>query len=260
MKLKKNIISLFNNKSAGSSSLLIKLNRIMKEESGNKGYLSFIIEESKRHFKDFSIIQNYLGKIEKVLNNAEASSKILDYYGDYENNVNSKIFENGREFFHNVSKILTLSNSLTVVNFLTRLYGMNRKLEVIITESRPINEGRILAKKLLKSSIPVEFITDFSAASFLPSVDAVITGADKILSNGNIVNKTGSRTLAILCRYYNKPFYVITTKSKLSKESEYLREEKDPDEVWRYRDQKLKIRNYYFEEVKRDLVTKIITD
>ena len=260
MKLKKNIISLFNNKSAGSSSLLIKLNRIMKEESGNKGYMSFIIAESKRHFKDFSIIQNYLCKIEKVLNDAEASSKILDYYDDYETNVNSKIFENGREYFHNVSKILTLSNSLTVVNFISRLYGMNRKLEVIITESRPINEGRILAKRLLMSSIPIEFITDFAAASYIHLVDAVIIGADKILSNGNIVNKTGSLTLAILSRYYNKPFYVVTTKSKLSKKSEYLGVEKDPNEVWRYRDQKLNIRNYYFEEVKRNLVTKLITD
>ena len=123
-----------------------------------------------------------------------------------------------------------------------------------------MNEGKILAKRLLKSSIPVKFVTDFSAASYIPSVNAVIIGADRILSNGNIVNKTGSLTLAILCRYYNKPFYVITTKSKHSKDSEYLPEEKDPAEVWRYSNQKLKVRNYYFEEIERDLITRIITD
>jgi len=123
-----------------------------------------------------------------------------------------------------------------------------------------MNEGRILAKKLLKSSIPVEFITDFSVASYIPSVDAVITGADKILSNGNIVNKTGSLTLAILCKFYNKSFYVITTHSKNTSDSEYLPEEKDPAELWRYSDQKLKVRNYYFEVIERDLITRIITD
>jgi translation initiation factor 2B subunit (eIF-2B alpha/beta/delta family) len=260
MKLKKNVLSLFNNKTAGSSSLLIKLNRIIEEESKNKEYMSLIIEESRRHFKDFSIIQNYLSEIEKVWNDAEALSKIFDYYDNYDDTENSKIFENGNEYFLNISKILTLSNSLTIANFLTRLHGVNSKFEVIVTESRPMNEGRVLAKRILKSNIHVEFITDFSAASYIPSVDAVITGADKILSSGNIVNKTGSRTLAILCRHYKKPFYIITTKSKHSKDSEYLPDEKDPAEVWRYSNQKLKVRNYYFEEIERDLITRIITD
>ena len=260
MKLRKNILLLFNNKTAGSSGLLIKLNKIMKEERGNKEYMFLLIKESKKHFKDFSIIQNYLSEIEKEFNNGEALSKIIDYYEDYENNVNSKIFANGREYFLNASKILTLSNSLTIANFLIRLYSVNRKLEVIVTESRPMNEGRILAKKLLKSNIPVEFITDFSAASYIQTADAAIIGADKILSNGNIVNKTGSRTLAILCKHYNKPFYVIATQNKLTSDAEYLPEARDAAEVWRFTDQKLKVSNYYFEEVERDLITRVITD
>ena len=137
---------------------------------------------------------------------------------------------------------------------------MNRKLKVTVAESRPMNEGRILAKRLLKNNIPVEFITDFSTALYIPSTDAIIIGADKILSNGNIVNKTGSRALAILSRYYNKPFYVITTRSKQSSNSEYIQEEKDPKEVWNFSNKKLKVRNYYFEEIERDLITRIITD
>jgi len=260
MKLKKNILLLFNNRTAGSSALLLKLNRIVKEESGNKEYMYFLIKESRKYFKDFSIIQNYLDEIGKELNNGEALSKIIDYYDDYDNKVNSKIFENGKEYFLNISKILTLSNSLTIANFLTRLYSLNDRLEVIIAESRPMNEGRILAKRLLKSSIPVELITDFSAASYIPSINAAIIGADRILSNGNIVNKTGSRTLAILCMHYNKSFYVITTKSKHSKDSEYLPEEKDAGEVWQHTDQNLKVRNNYFEEIERNLITRVITD
>jgi len=232
----------------------------MKEESADIKYMSLIINESRRHFKDFSVIQNYLNEAENELDNPDGLSKIIDFYNDYPNKMNSKIFENGREYFLNTSKILTLSNSLTIADFLIHLFSVNRNLEVIICESRPMNEGRILAKRLLKSSIPVEFITDFAAASYIQLISAVITGADKILSNGNIVNKTGSRTLALLCKYYNKPFYVITTKSKQSNHSEYLPDEKDPAEVWRYSNQKLKVRNYYFEEIERELITKIITD
>jgi translation initiation factor 2B subunit (eIF-2B alpha/beta/delta family) len=77
------------------------------------------------------------------------------------------------------------------------------KLKNDVAESRPKNEGRILAKRLIKKGIPVEYITDFSAATYIPRIDAAIIGADKILANGNIVNKMGSKTLAVLCRYYN---------------------------------------------------------
>ncbi|MDR3610035.1 MAG: hypothetical protein P4L27_05700 [Ignavibacteriaceae bacterium] len=260
MKLKKDIISLFKNKTDGSSALLIKLNRIIKNGTGDKRYLGLLLRESRKHFDDFAIIQNYLDEIEKELKNEETLSEIIDYYNDYNNKVTGKIFENGKECFLNVSKILTFSNSLTVTNFLTSLYRMNRKLEVIIAESRPKNEGRILAKKLLKKGIPVEFITDFSITTYLPMSDAVIIGADKILSNGNAVNKTGSRALAILCKYFNIPFYVITSKSKYCNESSYQSEERDLSEVWKFSDKKLKVRNFYFEEIERKLITRIITD
>jgi translation initiation factor 2B subunit (eIF-2B alpha/beta/delta family) len=260
MDFKKNIISLFNDRTSGSTSLLIKLNLIIKEETGNKEYLTTIIKESRKHFNDFSIIQNYLNEIANELDNEDELKKIIDLYDDYENKISSKIFDNGREFLINKSKILTLSNSLTIFNFLSRLYSVNKKLEVIVAESRPKKEGRILAKQLLKQGIPTEFITDYSSAKYIESADAVITGADKILSTGNVVNKTGSRALAIICRYFKKPFYVITTKGKLSNDSEYMPEEKDPEEVWRYTDKNLKIRNYYFEEIEGDLITKIITD
>lgn len=260
MNLKKNIISLFDDRTAGSSSLLNKLNKIMREDMGRTEYLSLIIAEGRKRFIDFSIVLNYLDEIEATLGDKDALTRTIDFYDDYENKVNENIFANGNEYFLKSSKILTLSNSFTIVNFLTRLIKVNNKLEVIVTESRPRNEGRILTKNLIKHGIPVEFITDFSCASYLPLIDAVITGADKILSTGNIVNKTGSRNLAILCMYYNKPFYVITSNNKKSKDSEYIPEERNPEEVWRYRDNKLKVRNYYFEEIERGLITEVITD
>src|ERR1017187_7345229 len=158
MYLKKNILSLLADRNAGSSSLLIKLNRIMREEARDKEYMSFIIKEIRKRFNDFSIIQNYLGEIETSLNDRDTLSKTFDFYDDYDKKINDKVFENGKGYFLNSSKIMTLSNSLTIANFLTRLYIENKKLEVIITESRPRNEGRILAKHLIKQGIPVEFI------------------------------------------------------------------------------------------------------
>jgi translation initiation factor 2B subunit (eIF-2B alpha/beta/delta family) len=260
MELKRDIVSLFNNNTDGSSSLLSKLNRLLRKELKDIEYITLLIKESRKRFNSFSVIINYLNEIERELNNRDALLKLIDYYQDYEVEVNRRIFDNGRKYFLDKSKILTLSNSLTISSFLTSLYEINKKLEVIIAESRPKNEGRILAARLLKKGIPIEFITDFSSASYIPKSEAVITGADKILSNGNAVNKTGSRALAILCRYYNKPFYVITSKNKYSSEAIYKMEEKNPEEVWKFSNNKLKVRNYYFEEIERDLITRIITD
>jgi translation initiation factor 2B subunit (eIF-2B alpha/beta/delta family) len=150
MKLKRDIVSLFNNKTEGSSALLNKLNKIVKKEIKNKEYLSFLIKESRKHFDTFSTIINYLQDIKKELRNDDALLKIIDYYNEQEEIVNNKIFENGKKYFLEVSKVLTISNSLTVFSFLKRLHFQNRKLEVIIAESRPKNEGKILAKKIIR--------------------------------------------------------------------------------------------------------------
>jgi translation initiation factor 2B subunit (eIF-2B alpha/beta/delta family) len=74
------------------------------------------------------------------------------------------------------------------------------------------------------------------------------------------VNKTGSRSLAVLCAYYNKPIYALTSRNKMTFEKKYIPEEKDPSEVWRYSAENLTIKNVYFEEVEGDLITKVITD
>jgi translation initiation factor 2B subunit (eIF-2B alpha/beta/delta family) len=260
MKLKRDIVSLFNNKTDGSSALLNKLNNIVKKEFKNKEYLLFLINESRKHFDAFSIITNYLQDINKELNNDDALLKIINYYSEYEEKANDKIFENGKKYFLSASKVLTISNSLTVISFLKRLHSQNKKLEVVIAESRPKNEGRVLAKRLLSDGIKIEFISDFSTANFIQKSDAVIIGADKILSNGNVVNKIGSLAIAILCHYYDKPLYVITSKNKITNESRYTPEVKDPAEMWKFSHSKLKVTNYYFEEIERDLITRIITD
>jgi len=260
MKLKNDAISVFNNKTEGSSTLLIKLNHLIKSDFKNKKYIALLIKESRVHFNSFAVVLNYLDELEKGISNGKAFPDIIKNIEDHDKNVNLRLFENSRKYFRNVSTVLTISNSQTILTFLRQFHSINKKLNVIIAESRPKNEGKILAKRLLKEGISVGFITDFSTASYLPLIDAAVIGADKILSTGNVINKTGSRTLAILCRYYNKPFYVLTSRGKQVYDKKYIPEQKDPSEVWNYSTKNLTIKNSYFEEVESDLITKIITD
>ena len=87
-----------------------------------------------------------------------------------------------------------------------------------------------------------------------------MVGADSVLTNGNVINKSGSKTAAILCKHFSKPFYVITTKNKFSYKESFIPEQYNSTEIWKYNNKRLKIYNYYFEEIENSLITKVITE
>jgi methylthioribose-1-phosphate isomerase len=88
----------------------------------------------------------------------------------------------------------------------------------------------------------------------------VIVGADIILENGNVVNKTGSRNAAIICRHFHKPFIVLATKDKFVNKKFYKSNQENPGEILSKRNKNIEVNNYYFEEIEKALVTRIITD
>jgi methylthioribose-1-phosphate isomerase len=82
---------------------------------------------------------------------------------------------------------------------------------VWVDETRPYLQGaRLTAFELSMEGIPHTLITDNMAGHFmkLGKVDAVIVGADRVAANGDVANKIGTYSLAVLCHYHNIPFYV----------------------------------------------------
>ena len=247
---------------SGSTELLLKLNGLIKENLDNKSELQRIISEAKKSFKTFEAIQSYIVRVEGSRD--DTSNKALKIFvNEFEHSqslIYQSIYENALPYIGGMQTILTISNSKTISISLNLLGKKNRKLKIIIAESRPMLEGRILAKELIKNNLHVELITDNMLAQYIRKTDGVIIGADIILANGNIINKTGSLSAAILSRYYNKPFYVLASKDKISKSKKYVQEDSERDEVWNYKSSYLKVRNFYFEEVNKKLITKIITN
>jgi translation initiation factor 2B subunit (eIF-2B alpha/beta/delta family) len=95
---------------------------------------------------------------------------------------------------------------------------------------------------------------------FVPKVDVAIIGTDIVLRNGMIVNKVGSKSLALLCKEYKKPFYVVSSHSKLSKKKIFKPKKENPQEIWDRKVKNLSMSNIYFEEIEKKLITKIFTD
>jgi methylthioribose-1-phosphate isomerase len=113
-----------------------------------------------------------------------------------------------------------------------------KKVSVFATETRPLLQGaRLTTWELRQEDIPVTLITDSMAGYFMQQrkIDCVIVGADRIAANGDVANKIGTYTLAVLAKESKIPFYVAAPTStidlSLSSGDEISIEERSPDEV-----------------------------
>ena len=85
-------------------------------------------------------------------------------------------------------------------------------------ETRPFLQGaRLTAWELQQDGIPSTLITDNMAGHFISrgAVDLVVVGADRIAANGDVANKIGTYTLAVLCKENGIPFYVAAPTSTI---------------------------------------------
>jgi methylthioribose-1-phosphate isomerase len=93
-----------------------------------------------------------------------------------------------------------------------------KKIDVFADETRPFLQGaRLTAWELQQDGIPATLITDNMAGHFLHSgrIGCVIVGADRIAANGDVANKIGTYSLAVLAKENGVPFYVAAPISTL---------------------------------------------
>jgi methylthioribose-1-phosphate isomerase len=115
-----------------------------------------------------------------------------------------------------------------------------KQIQVLADETRPFLQGaRLTAWELGKDAIPVTVITDSMAGYFLQkgNIDCVVVGADRIAANGDVANKIGTYSVAVLAKENGVPFFVAAPISTLDLSipdgSHIPIEERDPEEVRR---------------------------
>jgi methylthioribose-1-phosphate isomerase len=87
---------------------------------------------------------------------------------------------------------------------------------VWVDETRPFLQGaRLTAWELMQDGVPVKLICDNMAGHFMQrgQVDLVVVGSDRIAANGDVANKIGTYSLAVLCNYHKIPFWVAAPTS-----------------------------------------------
>lgn len=126
----------------------------------------------------------------------------------------------------------------TALGVIRAAHDAGTRLSVWAGETRPFLQGaRLTAWELQQDGIPVTLVTDNMTGHLMQQgkIDLVIVGADRIAGNGDVANKIGTYTLAVLAHAHGIPFYVAAPMSTLDLS---LRdgtaipiEERDPEEV-----------------------------
>jgi methylthioribose-1-phosphate isomerase len=86
-----------------------------------------------------------------------------------------------------------------------------KKIHVYADETRPFLQGsRLTAWELMKDGIPTTVISDNMAGVMMQQgkIGAIVVGADRIAANGDVANKIGTYTVAVLAKEHDIPFYV----------------------------------------------------
>lgn len=182
-----------------------------------------------------------------------------------------KIAEAGVPLIRSHMKVFTHCHSSTVEHIIIEAKKEEKSPHVFCTETRPLFQGRITAKKLLKEKIDVTMVVD-AAAEFLISktsgrelmMDVVFLGADSVTSGGSIINKVGSYGIAQVAKHEKIPVYVATSLLKTDPEtfaSKYVGIElRDRKEIWPQGPKGLKIVNFAFDRIPAKFIKGIVCE
>ena len=167
--------------------------------------------------------------------------------------------EAARAVLRDCKSLATLSYSSTVESILK--FGLPSGCRVIIAESRPLMEGRRLFKNLSDGFNDLRMITDAQMGLTIPEVDLVLVGADSVLRDLAVVNKTGTYLAALVAHVHSRDFLVAADTYKINARIEShncVLESKSGREVWPLQEDHCD--NVYFDITPSALITGFVSE
>jgi methylthioribose-1-phosphate isomerase len=110
----------------------------------------------------------------------------------------------------------------TALGVIRAAVEQGKKIHVYADETRPFLQGsRLTAWELMKDGIPTTVISDNMAGVMMQQgkIGAIVVGADRIAANGDVANKVGTYTVAVLAKEHGIPFYVAAPISTVDLET-----------------------------------------
>jgi translation initiation factor 2B subunit (eIF-2B alpha/beta/delta family) len=199
---------------------------------------------------------------------AELKSKLAQTASDYQawsSQARQGIAGNTLPLIVPGSTIFTFTLSETVLAVLREVHRRGARFRVLVTESRPNNDGRVTARSLCDEGIEVGLGVDASVGELLAQADLMLVGAEAVLSDGSAICKVGTYPAALAARRSNVPVFVLVDTMKLHVGSlfgEALR--LDPIQPTSLpgatADEELAVSGHLFDRTPAALITALITE
>ncbi len=161
----------------------------------------------------------------------------------------------------------------TALGVVRAAWDAGKKIRVVADETRPVLQGaRLTAWELMQDGIPVTLITDNMAGTLMRQgkIHVCVVGADRITANGDVANKIGTYSVAVLAHAHGIPFYVAAPSSTIDLSmpsgEQIPIEQRDPREVTHVRGKApiapegCEVFNPAFDVTPAKLITGIITE
>ncbi len=213
-----------------------------------------------------AVVAALIAAATKILNDDVASSRALSEFG-------AALFPtHARVLTHCNAGALATAGYGTALGVIRSAHRQGKVTRVFADETRPVLQGaRLTAWELVNEGIPTTLITDSMAGALMArgEINCVVVGADRITANGDVINKIGTYTVAILAREHRIPFFVAAPRSTFdlaTPSGDHVTiEERDPEEVLnlggvRMAPLGVDVRNPAFDVTPAVLVTAIICE
>ncbi len=199
----------------------------------------------------------------------QAVIKTANEYLDLIHTTKEKIIQTGASLIQEDYTVMTHCHSSITSAIFVRAQEMGKNISAICTETRPRYQGRKTAKELVEAGIPTIQVVD-SGMRWIArreSIDMICIGLDAVTSQGTVLNKIGSRLLALAAKESDIPFYVAGPLLKFDSDTVFgqrtVIEMRDDSEIlkdWKDSPKGLQVLNPAFESVSRDLIDGMITE
>ena len=235
--------------------------------------LFWAIERMKRKLADLrglevqAIKRELIKESQSILDEDIALCKAMGRHG-------AELIQDGQTILtHCNAGALATAGYGTALGVVRAAWEAGKKIRVFADETRPVLQGaRLTSWELMQDHIPVTLITDNMAGSLMREgrIQLCVVGADRIAANGDVANKIGTYTVAVLAQAHGIPFYVAAPYSTIDLGTKSGKdipiEQRNPVEVTKVHGgdpiapSGIDVYNPAFDVTPADLITGIITE
>ncbi len=228
--------------------------------------LNWAVERMKKHLcSDKIVAQNFIAEAKQIHQQAiDDDAKMAE--------LGASLLECGGVLTHCNAGALATCGVGTALGVIRAGIQADKITRVYADETRPWLQGaRLTAWELIQDGIDTTLICEGAAASLMQQgkVDWVIVGADRVAANGDVANKIGTYSLAILAKFHGVKFMVVapwsTIDLSVQKGEDIPIEQRDKDEIFSVKGKRIAAKkangwNPVFDITPANLITALVTE